>query len=182
MPASVGQLSIYVKLPRLLSLFLLYVQVTTLPTTHLFLLFAIMDGEIVGLNYGTNGRSCCSHEVCGVSLQPGDLIRIKPAVISHTFKDGSSVVENALKVVKVVDGCETCHVGFIATATVVSSRSCFEDKFGQGVELYKESDNSAIRRKDFEGGGLASFCLLDNVQTYDDSYDKGDESFDEYKP
>jgi hypothetical protein len=67
-------------------------------------------------------------------------------------------------------------------ATVVSSRSRFEDKFGQVVELYKESDNSAIRRKDFEGGGLASFRLLDNVQTYDDSYDKGDESFDEYKP
>jgi hypothetical protein len=79
--------------------------------------------------------------------------------------------------VKVVDGCEMCHVGFIATANVVSSRSCFEYKFGQVVELYKDSDNSAIHRKDFEGGGWASFRLLDNVQTYDNSYDKGDESF-----
>jgi hypothetical protein len=79
-------------------------------------------GEIVGLNYGTNGRSCCSHPVCGVSLMPGDLIRFKPCVVTRKFKDGSSVVENALKAVKVVDGCETCHVGFIATATVVSSR------------------------------------------------------------
>jgi hypothetical protein len=135
-----------------------------------------MDSEIVGFNYGTNGRSCCSHDVCSVSLQPGDLVRFKPAVISRTFKDCSSVVENTLKAVKVTDGCETCHVGFIATATVVSSRSRCEDKFGQIVELYKESDNSAI-----EGGGLASFRLLDNVQTYNDS-DKGDESFDEYKP
>jgi hypothetical protein len=141
-----------------------------------------MDGEIVGLNYGTNGRSCCSHDVCGISLVPGDLVHFKSAVISRTFKDGSSVVENALKAVKIIDGCETCHVGFIATATVVSARSRFEDKFGQIVELYKDSDNSAIRRKDFEGGGLASFRLLDNVQSYDDSYDKGNDSFDEYKP
>jgi hypothetical protein len=82
----------------------------------------------------------------------------------------------------IIDRCETCHVGFIATATVVSARSRFEDKFGQIAELYKDSDNSAIRRKDFEGGGLASFRLLDNVQSYDDSYDKGNDSFDEYKP
>jgi hypothetical protein len=101
------------------------------------------------------------------------------AVISHTFKDGSSVTENALKAEKVVDGCETCHVGFIATAAVVSSRARFEDKFGQVVELYKDSPNSAVCRKDC---GLASFRLLDNVQTYDDSIDKSDESFDAYKP
>jgi hypothetical protein len=140
-----------------------------------------MDGEIVGLNYGTNGRSCVSHNVCGVSLLPGDLVRFKAAVISRTFKDGSSVTENALKAIKVVDGCETCHVGFIATAAVVSSRARFEDKFGQVMELYKDSPNSAVRRKDCEGGGLASFRLLDNVQTYDDSIDKSDESFDAYK-
>jgi hypothetical protein len=141
-----------------------------------------IDGEIVGLNYGTNGRSCCSHEVCGVCLEPGDLVRFKSAVISRTFKDGSNVIENSLKAVNVVDGCETCHVGFIATATVVLSRSCYEDKFGQIVELYKDSENSAIRHKDFECGGLASFRLLDNVQTYDDSYNKTDESFDVFKP
>jgi hypothetical protein len=149
---------------------------------HIFFAAMSMDGEIVGLNYGTNGRSCCSHDVCGVSLEPGDLVRFKATVISRTSKDGSTVTENALKVVKVVDGCETCHVGFIATVAVVSSRSRFEDKFGQVVELYKDSPNSAVRHKDCEGGGLASFRLLDNVQTYDDSIDKSDGSFDTHKP
>jgi hypothetical protein len=137
-------------------------------------------GEIVGLNYGTNGRSCCSHDVCGQSLMPGDLVRFKPSVVTRNFKDGSSVVENALKAVKVVDGCETCHVGFIATSTVVSSRHLFENKFGQVLELYKDSANSAVRRKDAQSGGVASFCLLDNIQAFDESYDDEDDSFDAY--
>jgi hypothetical protein len=148
----------------------------------LFATMTSIDGEIVGLNYSMNGCLCCSHEVCSVCLEPVDLVRFKSAVISLTFKDGSNVIENSLKAVKVVDGCETCHVGFIATATVVSSRSRYEDKFGQIVELYKDSKNSAIRRKNFEYGGLASFCLLNNVQTYDNSYNKSDESFDALKP
>jgi hypothetical protein len=74
-------------------------------------------------------------------------------VILRTFKDSSTVTENALKAVKVVNGCETCHVGFIATAMVVSSHAHFEDRFGQVVELYKDSPNSAVRHKDCEGGG-----------------------------
>ena len=60
------------------------------------------DGEIVGLNGTSNGRSCESHDCCGKYISPDDLVRFKLTVV-----DIDGTVEEAIKVVRVRDGTES---------------------------------------------------------------------------
>ena len=66
-----------------------------------------IDGEIVGLRDKSNGRQCNLHACCGDNIRPGSIVTFKLAmVLIHGKK------EEAIKVVHVVDGKETCTVGF----------------------------------------------------------------------
>jgi hypothetical protein len=85
------------------------------------------DGEIVGLKSGTNGRSCEAHLCCGASLHVGDLVRFRLVMLEV---QGGAPVE-ALKVLKIKDGTEGCHVGFLPRHKLKGARrNEFKDDFG----------------------------------------------------
>ena len=118
------------------------------------------DGEIVGLASGESGRACESHEICGHHLAVGDLVKFKVVVLEQEGE-----VETKIKVIKIRDGTEGCHIGFLLRHIVHGSRKEeVSDKFGQVSELYKESNDMTKKRKKSRLFGVASFCLLDDIQ------------------
>jgi hypothetical protein len=85
----------------------------------------VRDGEIVGLESSTNGRSCGSHECCGKHLCVGDLV-VFCLVILEGGGDGQDT--EAMKVIKIKDGTEVCHVGFLQRYIVKGARKEKIDK------------------------------------------------------
>lgn len=117
----------------------------------------MFDFEIVGLQSSSNGRSCTIHECCGGDVDVGDVLRLVACTVAV---DG--VVEEAIKVVKVVEGVDQCTVGFVPRA--------FKDlpnvknqlnKFVQVCELYKDSQNRYKRDKSNKNYGMARVSTLD---------------------
>jgi hypothetical protein len=76
-------------------------------------------GEIAGLESSTNGRSCGSHECCGKHLCVGNLVRFCLVILEG---DGDGQDTEAMKVIKIKDGTETFHVGFLQRYFVKGSR------------------------------------------------------------
>jgi len=116
------------------------------------------DGEIVGLHGTSNGRSCTSHACCGENLSPDDLIRFKFDVIEI-----EGHVEDAIKVVRIRDGAESCVVGFLPRNIVKVFKEKFVGQFAQVIELYDDSENTTMRRKSHRNKGMASFRLLQDI-------------------
>ena len=119
----------------------------------------VKDGEIVGLKASNNGRSCEMHDCCGAHVYPDDLVRFKLACIDI---DGKT--EEAIKVVCVRDGTESCTVGFLPRNIVRSAKDSLVGKFAQVIELYKHSENPSMRRKGYRNCGIASYRLLKSIQ------------------
>jgi hypothetical protein len=120
--------------------------------------------ELYGLLGCTNGRSCERHTCCGESVILGDILRIKRTVVTI---NGS--LDDAIKFVSIVDGCEKCTVGFVSKA-LFSNMSALTDKFVEVVEFYGTSPNSFKRRKSNSNKGMALCRLVDSVegvQSYD---------------
>ena len=117
------------------------------------------DGEIVGLRGITNGRSCECHDCCGKFLFPDDLVRFKLTVVDIEGK-----VEEAVKVVRIRDGTESCTVGFLPRNVATTRKDEFIGKFAQIIELYDKSDNEFMVRKSIRNKGMASFRLLTHIQ------------------
>jgi hypothetical protein len=70
-----------------------------------------------------------------------------------------------LKVVKIKDGTEGCHVGFLPRHILKGSRrSEFKDPFEQVILLYQDSTVEVLRRKNDRLLGVASFRLLSDIQ------------------
>jgi hypothetical protein len=91
------------------------------------------DGEIVGLKSGKNERSCGAHLCCGASLHVGDLVRFRLVMLE--VKGGAPV--KALNVLKIKDGTEGCHVGFLPRHIFKGARrNEFKDAFGEVILLY----------------------------------------------
>jgi hypothetical protein len=119
------------------------------------------DGEIVGLASGSNGRSCEVHECCGAAIRVGDLVRFRLTMLEI---EGGEPVE-ALKVLKITDGTEGCHVGFLPRHFVTGARrSQMINAFGQIIVLYKDTTIEVLRRKNARLHGVASFRLLTDIQ------------------
>jgi hypothetical protein len=77
---------------------------------------------------------------------------------------GGSPVE-ALKVLKIKDGTEGCHVGFLPRQILKGARrNEFKDAFGQVILLYQDSTVKVLRRKNYRLLGVASFRLLSDIQ------------------
>jgi hypothetical protein len=66
------------------------------------------DGEIFGLDGEEGGLYYDIHDVCGNHLAVGDLVKFK--VTMSLVGEKEKVV---IKVIKIRDGNETCHVGFL---------------------------------------------------------------------
>ena len=76
------------------------------------------------------------------------------------------IPEPALKAVAVKDGTELCTVGYLSRnyASVELTRTKFDGKFAQIIELYDLSENEILRKKSYRNMGVASFRLLGDVQ------------------
>jgi hypothetical protein len=74
-------------------------------------------------------------------------------------------VETKIKTVKIRNGTESCHIGFLPRHIVHGSqKEQMANKFGQVLELYKDSNDMTKKRKNARLGGVASFRLLDDIQ------------------
>eukprot|EP00977_Amphora_coffeiformis_P005667 scaffold1190_cov142-Amphora_coffeaeformis.AAC.4 len=84
------------------------------------------------------GRCCTIHHCCGEEVEVGNVLQLVACTVSV---DGA--VEEAIKVVKVVDGVDQCTVGFVPgvlmSLPVVKNHV---NKFVQVSELYHDSDNT----------------------------------------
>ena len=116
------------------------------------------DGEIVGLKGTSNGRSCVSHDCCGAHVTLDDLIRFRLSVA-----DVDGKIEEAIQVIRIRDGTESCTIGFLPRNIVKSGKEKFIGKFAQIIELYEDSESEVKRRKSHRNKGVASFRLLDDI-------------------
>jgi hypothetical protein len=116
------------------------------------------DGEIVGLKGTSNGRSCVSHDCCGEHVNLDDLVRFR---LSIADIDGK--IEEAIQVVRIRDGTESCTIGFLPRNIVKSGKDKFIGKFAQIIELYEDSESEVKRRKSHRNKGVASFRLLEDI-------------------
>jgi hypothetical protein len=81
--------------------------------------------------------------VCGELLAVGDLVKFKLVVIKV---DGDE--EEAIKGIKIRDGTESCHVGFLPRHFVHGRRKeVVVNKFGQVLDLYNNSNDMTKQRK-----------------------------------
>eukprot|EP00977_Amphora_coffeiformis_P019130 scaffold6915_cov170-Amphora_coffeaeformis.AAC.7 len=92
------------------------------------------DFEIVGLPSSNNGRRCCLYECCGKEVFVGDVLQLVACTVAV-----EEVVEDAIKLVKVVEGIDQCTVS----------------------ELYHNSDNTYKRDKSYKNCGTERVSTLD---------------------
>lgn len=98
----------------------------------------IPDLEIVGLASSTNGRSCTLHTCCGEHVEHGDVLCLVKTVVSVNKE-----LEEAVACVKVVDGVDSCTVGFVPRVFAGTDRvKDHINKFVMVKELYEDSLNS----------------------------------------
>jgi hypothetical protein len=75
------------------------------------------NGESVGLAEGSGGRSCESHEKFLDHLAVDDLVKFKVCVMEVRQKE-----DTVINAVKIRDGVESCHVGFLSRHIVYVQR------------------------------------------------------------
>jgi hypothetical protein len=122
----------------------------------------VRDGEIVGLESSTNGRSCGSHECCGKHLCVRDLVRFRLVILEG---DGDGQDTEAMKVIKIKDVTESCHVRFLQRYIVNGARKEeLTNAHGQVILLYKDSTIEMTKRKNKRLLDMASFRLLADIQ------------------
>ena len=131
--------------------------------------------EIVGTKYSNNGRSCRHHRACGALLYEDALVSIRKVEVEI-----SKIPEPALAVYLVVDGRDTCRVGFLKK-NLVKHSNLYVGKLAQVNEIYSDESASSIKKKiNHQNGGCARAELLEWVDENDDS-DKIDENEDNDK-
>ena len=88
-----------------------------------------------------------------------DLVRFKVSVVNI-----NGDVEEALKVVRILDGTESCTLGFLPCNVAKTIKDEFIGEFAQIIELYEHSENVTMVRKNMRNKGMDSFCLLTDIQ------------------
>ena len=121
--------------------------------------FHVPELEIVGLHSSSNGRICGVHEQCGRSVKKGDVLRLVGCVV-----DINGASETAVKAVRVIDGVDTCTVGFVLRVLKLIPKVVGHlNKFVQVVELYENSDNTYKRSLAHRNSGVCSVAFLDDT-------------------
>lgn len=121
--------------------------------------------EIVGLQGRTHGRSCHLHDCCGQFLKVGDVVRLKRACL-HDTEAGTS--EEAIKVVKIVQGTEGCTVGFLPRSVITHNLvTNHVDKFGIVQVLFASCENPYLKERDDAYCGCAGIVMLNDIPSYE---------------
>jgi hypothetical protein len=125
----------------------------------------VPEFEIVGLHHNSNGRSCCQHTTCGMSVVVGDVLRLVHVVLQ--IREGSPP-EDAIKMIKIMDGVEGCCVGFVPRPYAKLQR--IRDKIGTFcivTELYDNSINIFKRRMSHRNYGVAACIFLNDIPSFE---------------
>ncbi len=124
-----------------------------------YLLDGEIDFEIVGLFSNSNGRFCCSHRVCGKHVGHGDVLRLVKTVVNVGV-----TAEEAIKLVKIIDGTDGCTIGFIPRVQSRMPKIIADiNKFCIVQELYESSSSNYKRKKGEKNHGMASAILLRSI-------------------
>ena len=70
------------------------------------------------------------------------------------------------------NGTESCAIVFLQRNAIISRRDNFVGQFDQIIELYDISDNEVLRQNSNRNKGIASFCLLKDIQELEQSKHK----------
>ena len=100
--------------------------------------------EIVGIESGTNGRSCYQHDVCGSVIEEDVVVRLRKMQIRNSF----GKEETAIAAFHVTDSIDQCHVGFLPRHFVPHALS-FDGVLAQVTEVYSPTSQSLSKRKKF---------------------------------
>jgi len=115
-----------------------------------------VDFEIVGLSSFTNGRSCSLHAVCGVHVNPRDVLWLKEMQVTV---NGES--EPAIACILVNRGVDTCTVAYVLRMMANQARVKEHiNKFVMVMELYNDSPSTYKRSKSHQNLGMASMTML----------------------
>ena len=71
---------------------------------------------------------------------------------------------DAIKVVKIEEGMETCTIGILPYFLCVRANFIPPKWFAQIAEFYQVSPNTAKRDKDHKNKGIAKYTMLNAVQ------------------
>jgi hypothetical protein len=116
--------------------------------------------EIYGLSEYSNGRSCEMHQCCGEQVKVGDVLRLQKCVIDT--HEGE--VEESIACILIRHASETCRVAFIPRVFHNSPLVLQQiNKHVQVSELYKESNNTAKRRKNHLNCGVGGVVFLNLI-------------------
>ena len=100
--------------------------------------------EIVGINSGTNGRSCYQHDICGSVIEEDSVVRLRKMQIRNSI----GREETAIAAFHVTDGIDQCHVGYLPRHFVPHASS-FDGVLAQVTEVYSPTNESLRKRKKF---------------------------------
>ena len=115
-----------------------------------------VDFEIVGLSSFTNGRRCSLHAVCGLHVNPGDVLRLKEMQVNLNGE-----LEPAISCVLVDRGVDTCTVAYVPRMMAEQERvKKHINKFVMVMELYNDSTSTYKRSKSHQNLGMASVTML----------------------
>ncbi len=101
--------------------------------------------HIVGTKIDDRGRSCDAHSPrpCGLAL------RVDDWVVFHLIQlDNEGLNEDAIEVCRIVQGQETCCVGFLQCSYVAHFQR-YSEKSAQVREIWSADDESATQRQMF---------------------------------
>jgi hypothetical protein len=115
--------------------------------------------QIVGLSSSDNGRSCGQHSCCGQHVSEGDLLRLVRCVVTI-----NGVPEQAVKLVKVTDGADSCTVAYIPREELRNPKiEASINNFCQVLELYHNSDSGYKRKLSHKNLGMATAVFLNEI-------------------
>ena len=88
--------------------------------------------DVYGVDIGSNGRSCVSHDVCGHFVKEGD-----PLYCSWEVQEFDGETESVVQVHKLAgDGFVGCHIGYLPRRLIKASRSNHGDHKKDGGRSY----------------------------------------------
>ena len=114
--------------------------------------------EISGLQESSNGRNCPYHACCGQYVTLNDTLRLKLCVV-----DVNNEPEEAIKLVKLSGGIETCTVAFLPRIYVNLPK--VQRNINNNVQVLKLYKDGSFYEKEKSNinGGMATAVFLNDI-------------------
>ena len=133
--------------------------------------------SIVGIVESNRGRSCTEHEVCGVIVKKGLVVRFRVVKLYPMTTNE----EIAIAVYSIHEGHDVCRVGFLPRHFIKLAAQ-FDGVLAKVEKVYSEDDeNSVVRAKHHRMRGFADAVILPFVEIDSSSNKDNNSSKDDSK-